>query len=86
MRLISQNSEVDVPYENYSLDISKISTNGNFAVVAFLYDRTRLILGEYSTKEKALNAMKKMQTKYVEFGSSNNYFRFPSDKGGDYYN
>lgn len=61
MRVISQNGEIDLPYEHIV-----ISRNGNCIHCNFLTENnTDCIIGIYSTAEKAEKAMEMLRDKYL---------------------
>lgn len=65
MRIISQNGNVDLPYEKFVLGITK---DNKIACcrecVAPLYEIYNGIIAEYSNKEKALKAMEMLREQY----------------------
>lgn len=69
MRLISQDGEVDVSYENVLLALS----DGGLAVVIKAYnyisDNDFMCMGIYETVEKAETVMKMVRDKYLEYMS-----------------
>ena len=89
MRIISQNGLLDVPYE--LIAISPYSKNMATIVGTFpgndLAKGDRIyILGEYSTEEKAIKAMKMCRKEYQGIFTKGNcmldqpkVFRFPAD-------
>lgn len=66
MRIISQNGNVDLPYEKFVLGITK---DNKIACcrecVAPPYEIYNGIIAEYSSKEKALKAMEMLREAYV---------------------
>ncbi len=84
MRIISQSGLLDVPYE--LLAISPYS--GNMATIVGTFPGNDLakgdriyILGEYSTEEKAMKAMKMCRKEYLDFETyGSNMFPFESPK------
>lgn len=70
MRLISQDGTRDVSYENVSMYIADYK--GDVTIWANDY-----IIGEYSTKEKALEVMKKVRENWKD-GLA--FFYFPDDE------
>lgn len=93
MRIISQNGEVDFPYEQFVVAIDATTKTSILAFPASVADDTYFNLAEYSTKEKAEKAMKMLRAEYVNFQETKsingsyfafNYprvFRFPYDSG-----
>ena len=85
MRVISQKGiepTVDLPYEQATLTV-----NGKF-ISAIVCGGTNLLIANYSTPEKAEEAMVKLQWRYMEFFATllrtSRYtcapgFRFPED-------
>ena len=66
MRVISQNGMIDVPYENFVFGITK--DNSIVAIrdtVARPQEICQGIVAEYSSKEKAQNAMEMLRTAYT---------------------
>ena len=94
MRLISQNGEIDVPYDCFSLTIA----TGKYedVEVACIYCHNLSSpkgtkLAEYSSKEKAEKAMEMLRNVYLDYekGMSTEYwfafnfpkvFQFPKDE------
>lgn len=76
MRIISQNNEHDVPYEQCAL-WTEYSKNIIYATPIGESD-TLLIMGKYSTQEKAKKAMEKLRHQYQE-GHKNTIFIFPKE-------
>ena len=84
MRIISQSGLLDVPYE--LIAISPYS--GNMATIVGTFPGNDLgkgdrvyILGEYSTEEKAIKAMKMCREEYLNFETYGlNMFPFKSPK------
>jgi len=70
MRVVSQNGEVDIPYE-----YANMLLEGNAAgkIYATEYGRYTVSIAEYSTREKALKAMAMLREEYQKF------MRSPSD-------
>lgn len=64
MRIISQDEEFDLPYEETTI---RVLTNGT--VVAFsltdLESDGFIVMAKYSTEEKAINAMEMCREKYL---------------------
>ena len=95
MRLISQNGEIDVPYDYFSLTIA----TGKYedVEVACIYCHNLSSpkgtkLAEYSSKEKAQMAMEMLREKYKDYAKATNesnfftmfdypkVFQFPQDE------
>ena len=72
MRIISQSGRIDIPYEMAVVYVEYES------VIAKVGDE-RYAMGNYSTEEKAVKAMKMLIDKYVDF-ISNAIFQFPQDE------
>lgn len=90
MRIISQNGEVDFPYEQFVVAIDATTKTSILAFPASVADDTYFNLAEYSTKEKAEKAMEELRAEYggyrvasgKTFYSAFDYpkvFRFPQD-------
>lgn len=75
MRLISQTGDIDVPYE------SSVIARADGLIVAYSvnYDSNKIVMGMYSTEEKAKKVMKRLHNIYAEFTIANIVFRFPKD-------
>lgn len=80
MRIISQNGEVDFPYEQFVVAIDATTKTSILAFPASVADDTYFNLAEYSTKEKVEKAMKMLRAEYVNFQETKsingNYFAF----------
>ena len=79
MRIISQDSRIDLPYNRIMLCIEGV-------LVTARNDGKQYLIGKYSTEEKAIKAMKMCREKYQVFFTKGNYmldypkvFRFPAD-------
>lgn len=80
MRVISQHSNVDLPYEQL------VVCHAMESVIA-LYNGEKYVLGEYSSKEKAYKAMEMLRKSWIngtiEFTDGiyhrNTVFQFPQD-------
>lgn len=93
MRIISQNGEVDFPYEQFVVAIDATTKTSILAFPASVADDTYFNLAEYSTKEKAAKAMEMLRTEYEKFQETKSIngsyftldypkvFRFPLDSG-----
>lgn len=83
MRVISQGGEIDVPYDLFVFGIT--SDNRVTAIrdsVARPYECTNGFMAKYSTKEKAIKAMKMLREAWkFETGiyHGNIIFQFPKD-------
>lgn len=65
MRIISQNGNVDLPYEKFVFGITKDNKIAcRRECVAPPYEIYNGIIAEYSSKEKALKAMKMLRKSY----------------------
>lgn len=83
MRIISQDGNVDIPYESAVL----ICEEG--IVSAFANNGRIFCMGSYSTPEKALAVMEELRKKYEDVGQWSSYvgdyprvFQFPQDEEG----
>lgn len=89
MRVISQCGRGDFPYEQISLVIRNFGQPNQWLIVAhglYFKDDLGTRIAEYSTEEKAKDAMSYLHAKYNEFifDKYANYkidatFRFPAD-------
>lgn len=90
MRIISQNGEVDFPYEQFVVAIDATTKTSIPAFPASVADDTYFNLAEYSTKEKAAKAMEMLRTEYGSYRTAEGnmfyfafdypkVFRFPQD-------
>lgn len=84
MRIISQNGEVDFPYEQFVVAIDATTKTAILAFPAGVADDTYFNLAEYSTEEKAKKAMEMLRIEcgnFRETSSTNgNYFAFDYPK------
>lgn len=94
MRLISQDGEIDVPYEHGSLCIGFIKGEEHIidTISYYNYSSQRgTKLAEYNSKAKALKVMKMLREEYSQYctARSNEYwfafnnpkvFKFPKDE------
>ena len=90
MRIISQNNEHDVPYEQctlwteysknirYATPIGESDTPNTIYATPIGESDTLLKMGKYSTQEKAEKAMEKLRHQYQE-GHKNTIFIFPKE-------
>ena len=62
MRLVSQDKELDVPYENGLL---RLDHWNEYVAIYYHYSIERVKLAEYSSREKALKAMEMVRQAYV---------------------
>jgi len=79
MRLISQNGEIDVPYESVAVALNNMNKR---QIICFDTKDTQdkcWKLGEYNTEENAKKAMKLLKMEFIEYGDSG-YFEFPQDE------
>lgn len=94
MRLISQNEDIDIPYENSIITIEG-KRNGSGECKYFEIRATNFIgnggrdyinnycMGKYYSKEKARTVLASMRRQYREYLTSqilNLYFYFPEDE------
>lgn len=61
MRIISQNGEVDFPYELVAISTHAINRGQVIAKPLTNADRLFCVMGEYSTEEKAEKAMEELR-------------------------
>ena len=82
MRIISQDGKFDLPYKLISIDIKRSKPNvyfGEWVIMAESISRdARYYIAEYSTEEKAKNAVKMLREWYSKM--FNPYFQFPQDE------
>lgn len=62
MRIISQNGTIDIPYE---LSAIWISEKYGYSVKANMPNDEAVLLGMYSSREKALRSMEMLREKYI---------------------
>lgn len=96
MRLISQDGKIDIPYENSAIYV--VANYGyskekhfnyitGYRIIAHIGDDC-WDLGDYSTKEKALEVMEMLQQQYMRYlttvladvKAETTYFKFPIDE------
>ena len=80
MRVISQNGNIDLPYEDTVIHTEYFEIEPR--VVVAIFKDEKYTLGTYSTEEKAIEAMKMLRNAWkFETGiyHGNNIFRFPKD-------
>ena len=86
MRLISQDGEIDVPYEHGSLCIGFIKGEEHIINTISYYNyscQKGTKLAEYSSKEKALTVMEMIRNLYLEtvhYRTRPKVFQFPKDE------
>ena len=61
MRLISQTGDIDVPYESSAI----ARADGLIVAYSVNYDSKRIVMGMYSTEEKAKKVMKMLHNTYT---------------------
>ena len=90
MRIISQNSMIDVPYEVCAFSIGENINGFNIYARSKFLDEKPCLYATYKSEEKALKAMEMLREKYTYFCTAetpkywfafNNpkVFRFPQD-------
>ena len=89
MRVISQDMSTDYPYDKSVVFLDPY--NENNVKIQLAGDKECIILGKYSTKEKALKVMELLREAYLKFAHATNndsfyaffdnpkVFRFPAD-------
>ena len=84
MRLISQDGEIDVPYEHGSLCIGFIKGEEHIISTISYYNYSSqkgTKLAEYSSKSKVLKVMEMVRNAYSRFTNTYNIiFKFPADE------
>lgn len=70
MRVISQDRSMDYPYDKSVVFLDPY--NENNVKIQFVGDEECLILGKYSTKEKALKVMELLRESYLKFAQATN--------------
>lgn len=70
MRVISQDRSMDYPYDKSVVFLDPY--NENNVKIQFVGDEECLILGKYSTKEKALKVMELLREAYLKFAQATN--------------
>lgn len=70
MRVISQDRSMDYPYDKSVVFLDPY--NENNVKIQFVGDEECLILGKYSTKEKALKVMELLRKAYLKFAQATN--------------
>lgn len=96
MRLISQDGITDIPYENSVLNVfanygynkeKNFNEIIGYRIMTYAGDNP-WTLGDYSTKEKALEVMEMLQQQYMRYSTTvladvkaeSTYFKFPADE------
>lgn len=81
MRIISQDKEFDLPYEETTI---RAFDNGTVAAFPLtdLESNAFIIMAEYSTKEKAIKAMEMCREYYdsIFFEPNSEIFQFPAEE------
>ena len=67
MRLISQNCDVDIPYEMSALIIKDFGSKAVIFASSMLFREKTFVLGSYSSTEKALKVMEDLKKAYSGF-------------------
>ena len=87
MRLISQDGEIDVPYEHGSLCIGFIKGEEHIINTISYYNyscQKGTKLAEYSSEDKALKVMEMLRKEYLEtvydYRTRPKVFQFPKDE------
>lgn len=79
MRILSQDGMIDVPYEQVGVSINHKNKTDIVAYPAGNYVcGSHWIMAEYSSTQKAQNAMEMLHKEWENFGESG-LFRFPQD-------
>jgi hypothetical protein len=75
VRLISQAGDIDIPYESSTV------VRADVLIAAFSVNDNskRIVMGMYSTEEKAKKVMEMLSNVYAGFEPANIVFRFPKD-------
>lgn len=76
MRIISQNGEIDLPYEMTALIVSD---NYIQAVFAGGIQQSPYMMAMYSTQDKLLSTLDALNEKFI-VGRNDGIFKFPDDK------
>lgn len=91
MRIISQDGRFDLPYELVAISTHNIHQEQVIAEPIANTAKLCCVMGEYSTKEKAVKAMEMLRTEYEKFQETKSIngsyfaldypkvFRFPWD-------
>lgn len=67
--------DIDVPYESSAI----ARADGLIVAYSVNYDSNKIVMGMYSTEEKAKKVMERLHNIYAEFTIANIVFRFPKD-------
>ena len=68
MRLISQNGEIDVPYEKVILGICDQNNGQEYVIYAYHDSPRPLFIATYSNTDKALKVMEMLREQYMKLG------------------
>ena len=85
MRLISQDCDVDIPYEMSALIIEEFGSKVVIFASSMLFREKTFVFGSYSSTEKALKVMKNLRkvfskaTYYGDEYFEDLVFQFPKD-------
>ena len=85
MRLISQNCDVDIPYEMTALIIKDFGSKAVIFVSSMLFREETLVLASYPSAEKALKVMKNLRKVFSKAPDNGDeyfedlVFQFPKD-------
>lgn len=75
MRVISQNETVDLPYEKIIVCRDCTDVFCRF----FHHEHRKMLLGRYSTEEKAKKAIDMLHDEWIDYGNEG-LFQFPADE------
>lgn len=79
MRIISQNGTIDIPYDYFSLTIATGKYEDVEVTCIYCHNLSSpkgTKLAEYSSKEKAENAMEMLREKYKDYAKATNKSNF----------
>lgn len=81
MRIISQDKEFDLPYEETTIQVLTNRTVAAFPL-ADLESNAFIVMAKYSTKEKAIKAMEMCREYYdsIFFEPNSEIFQFPAEE------
>lgn len=81
MRIISQDKEFDLPYEETTIQAFEDGTVAAFSLTD-LESAASITMAEYSTKEKAIKAMEMCREYYdsIFFEPQSEIFQFPEEE------
>lgn len=81
MRIISQDKESDLPYEETTIQAFEDGTVAAFSLTD-LESAASITMAEYSTKEKAIKAMEMCRKYYdsIFFEPNSEIFQFPAEE------